>query len=65
MSYPQSTQRDREDSYSEESTAAARLRALRAHERARQAHERAQNAYADELTVRTASGWVRTVSSSA
>ncbi|RMB70477.1 carboxylesterase/lipase family protein [Corynebacterium macginleyi] len=61
MPYPQNTQRDREDSYSEESTAAARLRALHAHERARQAHERAQNAYADELTVRTASGWVRGV----
>ena len=61
MPYPQDGQRDSGDSYSEESTAAARLRAMRAHERARQAHERAQNAYADELTVRTTSGWVRGV----
>lgn len=61
MPYPQDGQRDSRDSYSEESTAAARLRAMRAHERARQAHERAQNAYADEVTVRTTSGWVRGV----
>ena len=45
----------------EESSAAARLKAEQAHERARRAHEEAQNALADELTVRTTSGWVRGV----
>ena len=61
MVTPHENNRDSEGFPLEESSAAARLKAEQAHERARRAHEEAQNALADELTVRTTSGWVRGV----
>ena len=61
MVTPHENYRDSGDFPPEESSAAARLKAMQAHERARRAYEEAQNALADELTVRTTSGWVRGV----
>ena len=56
MVTPHENYRDSGDFPPEESSAAARLKAMQAHERARRAYEEAQNALADELTVRTTSG---------
>ncbi|MDU6592471.1 MAG: carboxylesterase family protein, partial [Corynebacterium sp.] len=61
MVRPHENYRDSGDVFPEESSAAARLKAEQAHERARRAYEEARNALADELTVRTTSGWVRGV----